>query len=101
MKLPTFVKTLAAFGLALALAGAGHAEEAAMMAEEAAMVDVNTADAATIASALSGVGMAKAQAIVRYREEHGRFTDIDELTRVRGIGAATVAKNEARISLGE
>ena len=94
MKLPVFARPLAALGLALALAGAVHA------ADEAT-VDVNTADAQAIASALTGIGLSKAEAIVRYREEHGRFTHVYELTQVRGIGAATVAKNEARISLGE
>ena len=94
MKLPIFARPLAALGLALALAGAVHAAEDAT-------VDVNTADAQTMAAALTGIGLAKAEAIVRYREEHGRFTDIYELTQVQGIGAATVAKNESRISLGE
>ena len=94
MKLPIFARPLAALGLALALAGAVHAAEDAT-------VDVNTADAQALAAALTGIGLAKAEAIVRYREENGRFTDIYELTRVQGIGAATVAKNESRISLGE
>ena len=80
-----------------AFAGLGRHEHAA----EPDTVDVNTADAATIADVLVGVGLRKAAAIVRYREEHGRFSDICDLTRVRGIGEATVTKNESRIDLGE
>ena len=79
--------------LALILAAGAHAEEAT--------VDVNTADAETIARVLDGVGLTKAEAIVRYREENGRFTDAYDLTQVRGIGDATVARNEERIALGD
>ena len=64
-------------------------------------VDVNTADAEMIARVLNGIGLSKAEAIVRYRNEHGRFTDPYDLTFVRGIGEATVEKNESRISLGD
>ena len=79
--------------LALLLAAGAHAEEAT--------VDVNTADAETIARVLDGVGLTKAEAIVRYREENGRFTDAYDLTQVRGIGDATVARNEERIALSD
>ena len=39
----------------------------------AAPVDINTADAATLAQAVSGIGPSKAQAIVDYRTTNGRF----------------------------
>lgn len=60
-------------------------------------VNINTADAETIASVLTGVGLAKAQAIVEHREQHGRFDAAADLTKVKGIGDATVAKNVAKI----
>lgn len=60
-------------------------------------VNINTADAATIASVLSGVGLKKAQAIIEHREQHGRFDAATDLTKVKGIGEATVAKNAAKI----
>ena len=41
-----------------------------------------TADAETIARVLVGVGQTKAEAIVAYREENGRFEDLEDLTRV-------------------
>ncbi len=94
MKPAILARSLAAIALSLALVGMSHAAEPDT-------VDVNTADAATIADVLVGVGLQKAAAIVRYREEHGRFSDIYDLTRVRGIGEATVTKNESRIDLGE
>lgn len=70
------------------------------MAETALVsVNVNEASAAEMAEALQGVGEAKAQAIVDYREENGAFTAAQDLAQVKGIGAATIQKNEARIAL--
>ena len=60
-------------------------------------VNVNTADAETIASVLSGVGLKKAQAIVEHREHHGRFDAATDLTKVKGIGEATVMRNADKI----
>lgn len=63
-------------------------------------VNVNTADAATIAASLDGVGDAKAKAIIAYRTEHGPFKSADELVNVKGIGLRTVEKNRDFIQLG-
>ena len=60
-------------------------------------VNVNTADAETIAKELNGVGLAKARAIVEYREKFGPFKSADELSLVKGIGERTVDRNRADI----
>ncbi len=60
-------------------------------------VNINTADADTLASILSGIGVSRAYAIVEYRETHGKFYSAEELSSVRGIGMATIAKNQNRI----
>lgn len=65
----------------------------------AATVNINTADAATLAAGLKGVGGARAQEIVRYREAYGPFKSADELTEVKGIGKSTLDDNRARITL--
>ena len=70
---------------------------ASPMAALAAPVNVNTADAETISNALQGIGMAKAQAIVEYRETHGPFKSLDDLTLVKGIGERTVEINRSDI----
>ncbi|GAA5186308.1 ComEA family DNA-binding protein [Ferrimonas gelatinilytica] len=62
-------------------------------------VNINTADAETLAAALIGVGPKKAEAIVRYREQEGAFRTPEQLTEVKGIGAQTLAKNLSRIQL--
>jgi len=61
-------------------------------------VNINTANAQTLAAAIAGVGITKAEEIVRYREQHGPFTSVDELSMVRGIGSKTVEKNRAALS---
>ena len=65
-----------------------------------APVNVNTADAPAIASAMQGVGLKKAEAIVAYRKEHGAFKSLDQLASVKGIGLKTVEKNRDAITLG-
>lgn len=62
-------------------------------------VDINKADARTIAEMLVGVGMVRAEEIVAYRTMFGNFTSVDELLEVPGIGAATLEKNRSRITL--
>ncbi len=62
-------------------------------------VDINTASAVQIATALNGIGPAKAEAIVAYRETNGPFIAVEQLTDVKGIGPATVAKNRDLILL--
>ena len=62
-------------------------------------VNINTADAETLSSELSGVGQNKAEAIVSYREQHGPYKNVEELTNVKGIGTATIDKNRSKIIL--
>jgi competence protein ComEA len=66
----------------------------------AAPIDINTADAAALANAITGVGQKKAQLIVDYRESHGPFATIDDLAKVKGIGPKTIEKNRANITAG-
>ena len=63
-------------------------------------VDINTADAQTLAQQLDGVGPAKAQAIVDYRQANGPFKSVDDLEKVKGIGKSTLEKNRARMAVG-
>lgn len=63
------------------------------MSVQQMQVDINSADAATIAAALDGVGLAKAEEIVAHREMYGKFRSLEQLTDVSGIGQATVEKN--------
>ncbi|MDO5505961.1 MAG: ComEA family DNA-binding protein [Pseudoxanthomonas suwonensis] len=64
-------------------------------------VNINTADAATLARVLHNVGAAKAEAIVEYRREHGAFRSAEQLAQVRGIGLKTVERNADRIDIAD
>lgn len=64
-------------------------------------VNINSADAETLALALDGVGMSKARDIIAYREENGEFKTVDDLQKVRGIGKATLERNRSRILLDD
>ena len=63
-------------------------------------VDINSADAATIARELNGVGESKARAIVEYRENHGRFAVADDLMKVSGVGPQILRLNRENILTG-
>lgn len=73
---------------------------ALLWALPAAAVDLNSADAGTLAEELTGVGEVRAEAIIKYREDHGPFESVGELTEVRGIGSATLEKNRDSLALG-
>jgi competence protein ComEA len=60
-------------------------------------VNINTADAETLSLVLEGVGPAKAEAIIEYREANGGFEDVQDLLAVRGIGQRTIEINAERI----
>jgi competence protein ComEA len=62
-------------------------------------VNVNTADAATLAKELDGVGPSKAQAIVDYRQKNGPFRTAEDLLKVQGIGPRVLEQNRTNIRL--
>jgi len=63
----------------------------------AGSIDINKADARTLSSELSGIGEKKAQAIVDYRNANGKFTTVDDLSKVKGINSKTIEKNRDRL----
>ena len=61
----------------------------------AAPININTADAATLAANIKGVGAKKAQAIIQYRKANGPFKRVDDIVKVKGIGSKLLEKNRA------
>ena len=86
---------LSSLSLALLLTLGGIAVANEMAPEPT--VNINQADAETLARVLHGVGLARAEAIIRYREANGGFMTAEELANVSGIGLATVDRNQGRI----
>ncbi|AZG72766.1 ComEA family DNA-binding protein [Shewanella livingstonensis] len=60
-------------------------------------VNINKASAEELQS-LKGIGQAKAKAIVDYRTKNGKFTDLQQLTMVSGIGEKLVSQNTENMS---
>jgi len=70
-------------------------------AATAGPVNINTADAAKLASELQGVGPALAEAIVADRQANGAFATPEALMRVKGIGARIVEMNKGNILVAD
>lgn len=64
-------------------------------------VDINSADAATLAKELVGIGPSRAQAIVEFREKHGPFKSAEELKLVSGVGDKVLDANRGNILINE
>jgi competence protein ComEA len=79
-------------------AQAARADEGAT-APTVQQVNINKADATALAAGLKGVGRARAEEIVRYRETFGPFASPDELMEVKGIGPSTLELNRNLITL--
>lgn len=61
-------------------------------------INLNQATATQLAN-LPGIGQHKAQAIVNYRQQHGKFASVSQLTAVKGIGDKILAKDRALLSV--
>ncbi len=61
-------------------------------------VNLNTATQAEL-ELLPGIGPAMAKRILEYRSTHGKFTSVDQLDSVKGIGTKTMAKLRPLVSV--
>lgn len=78
--------------------GQENSDSSGPVSVEVEQVNINHADANTIARVLDGVGLSRAEAIVNFREEYGDFVDVEDLLLVRGLGEVTLRNNQDRIS---
>lgn len=78
---------------------AGPAVSSGVEGARAPVVNINTADVATLSAMLQGVGESKARAIIQYREQHGPFASVDQLIQVNGIGPALLEVNRSRVAV--
>lgn len=49
-------------------------------------ININTATAKQLCHVFRGIGPKRSEAIVMYRQQHGRFQSLTELAKVKGIG---------------
>lgn len=64
-------------------------------------VNINTATPSELQAALkgTGVGKAKVEKIIEYREKNGGFKSVEELNEVKGIGDKTMEKLRERVTV--
>lgn len=62
-------------------------------------ISINTASAETLAKAMNGVGLKKAQAIINFREQYGPFKKLEDLKQVPGIGNTLFERNREHLAL--
>ena len=81
-----------------------HEEAATMPSQtattqvESSLININTADVTRLQE-LSGIGEAKAQEILSYREKNGLFENIEEIQNVSGIGAKLYERIKENITV--
>jgi competence protein ComEA len=62
-------------------------------------ININTANLADLMR-IPGVGATRAQAIIAFRQEHGAFQVVEDLTKVRGFSSNFVKRNEQYLTVG-
>ena len=62
------------------------------------LININTAGEDKLTS-INGIGPSRAQAIIEYRESHGAFKSIEDITQVSGIGDSTLEKIRDQITV--
>ena len=67
----------------------------------AEVININTADKATLMDGIKGVGEKRAEAIIEYRNQHGPFKSVDELAKITGISQAIVEDNRTILIVDE
>ncbi|MBX6396112.1 MAG: ComEA family DNA-binding protein [Alicyclobacillaceae bacterium] len=73
-------------------------ERGANVEDSGDVVHLNSAKAEDI-DRLPGIGRSKAEAIVKFREEHGPFSSVDKLEEVPGIGPKLVERIRNQVDL--
>lgn len=98
LSLIMLLATLPLFNLPLQAAEQAVAKQATTTTatKESGKINLNTATLAELTT-LKGIGEKKAQAILEYREKQGKFSSVDQLADVTGIGPATLEANRDMI----
>ncbi len=85
-------------GQTLYVPGRGEEENKEQTAQDDGLLDINTAGKEEFMT-LPGIGEAKADIIIRYREEHGAFQSIEELMNIPGIKEGVFNKIKSSIKV--
>ena len=72
--------------------------EAGSIGNDSGIININTASESQLMT-LTGIGQSKAKSIIEYRTQNGKFSSVDELTNVTGIGEAILNKIRDQITV--
>lgn len=76
-----------------------HNNKVEKTAKKGTPVNINTADAATIADSLKGIGKKRAETVVEYRTKNGPFKTVQDLKNVKGLSQRVIDMNNGKILL--
>lgn len=62
------------------------------------VLNINKADVVTLEK-IKFLGPKKAKLLVAYRQQHGDFQSVDDLTKIKGFGKKTLARIESKNDL--
>lgn len=75
-----------------------HQEKGTGAEESKGKININKATVDEFMT-IPGIGQVKAQSIVDYRNENGKFNSVDELTNITGIGVKTLEKLRDKVDI--
>ncbi|WP_346928348.1 helix-hairpin-helix domain-containing protein [Clostridium sp.] len=76
----------------------GQQEKGTGTVDSKGIININKATVEELMT-IPGIGQTKAQSIVDYRNENGKFKSVDELTNITGIGAKTLEKLRDKVDI--
>ncbi|MDO6612199.1 helix-hairpin-helix domain-containing protein [Shewanella sp. 1_MG-2023] len=102
MKHPFLMGVMCACVLSIGISQPSFAKEATVAKQaqtqaKTTKVNINKANAAELQQ-LKGIGESKAKAIVDYRAKHGKFSNLEQLSQVSGVGDKLIEQNAKQIS---
>ncbi|WP_257326268.1 ComEA family DNA-binding protein [Pseudoalteromonas rhizosphaerae] len=97
MKFLTLIVVVLGLAISLPSGAAVTKTEATESMGKVQLVNVNQATVEQLTQ-LPGIGKSKAQAIVDYRTEQGKFKSVADLAQVKGVGDKLVAKLDGKVT---
>ncbi|MBA2655505.1 MAG: helix-hairpin-helix domain-containing protein [Tatlockia sp.] len=101
MKAKIFASALLLFAIYLPLHAAKsqsyYQTTKATSASTSMKINLNKADLKSLSKSIKGIGPKRAEAIINYRREHGRFNSIKDLAKVRGFSSHYVQVHLAKL----
>jgi competence protein ComEA len=97
MKANFFAVALSLFVLSIPIHAATSPLSQQPVKSNLVKIDLNKADVKVLSKSFKGIGKKRAEAIVKYRGEQGKFNSIEDLAKVRGFGKQFVKNHLSQL----